>query len=859
MKWMVCFGLFLLIGREASARRFSFRFNDTSTITEASYKNESISVSGSFLVNHHTTFSNCTLYFTPNSKIIVGPNATLTIHGSTLQAACDAMWDGIYANDASAQIVIDGNSVLQDMENGVVVSEQGKLNANQVDFTNNYISIQLKNLSANYTGTIFNCNFLTNSTPLLAPHVQSRGEHGIVIENCLSTTIGNPTNAATKNHFEHLYNGIYIVNAIPLPNPFPLGGLPEISIHTEYNTFTDIAGGGALWDLPSENGPTPNLNYKGAAIFGNNQNNLYSIKLYYTGSNSVSSPDFLTCQKAILVNAFSTQIQQAVTQNTDAAVLQYQCEHHKQEVLNSQFLNTYLGVLVQGNSGGGQLFNNNIQLLAHPVITPTGSSMYWGKGIELNYFTNTQAAANLSVSNNVISSDEPDWIVGLNVANSPSGLRNENHIVFNTISNTVNPYPYPVLRGIQVHGCKSNVFEKNTVNGAINADALMYRRSTGVYMERNDRNTYNCNVNDYLYYGAYVVGNNAGNNNQFNNNKFRSSHYGILLRHLGTNGSLGDIGSQAIYDANNKFYDQGISSVNYNKRVHRITTPSLCDINTPYVSIYTDVSNLQQIHSTSTMGFGVSCEYKVPLQTGSFSFTFQCIPGTIQGNEEPEEGVDDIELAIAIAEDSVNYSEYSELAAWMDELELYRQLEYDDSVRLTHPILDSFYMSRQQTTIDKINQIDQLIGELSDSSVYSNKDLFLQKLAEAQSLNDSLQTTEYYVQNEQWMNTQYLTAYSVANYNPNAEIQEQIKTLAYACPYLEGKAVFKARTLNSLLNPLANYDDLELCNNAGVNKAGDAKGLFDQENEGLDSMANADGLQLIYAKEKRGIKIFPNP
>nr|HNH67506.1 T9SS type A sorting domain-containing protein [Bacteroidia bacterium] len=124
---------------------------------------------------------------------------------------------------------------------------------------------------------------------------------------------------------------------------------------------------------------------------------------------------------------------------------------------------------------------------------------------------------------------------------------------------------------------------------------------------------------------------------------------------------------------------------------------------------------------------------------------------------------------------------------------------------------------------------------------------------------DSLQTTEYYVQNEQWMNTQYLTAYSVANYNPNAEIQEQIKTLAYACPYLEGKAVFKARTLNSLLNPLANYDDLELCNNAGVNKAGDAKGLFDQENEGLDSMANADGLQLIYAKEKRGIKIFPNP
>jgi Secretion system C-terminal sorting domain len=37
------------------------------------------------------------------------------------------------------------------------------------------------------------------------------------------------------------------------------------------------------------------------------------------------------------------------------------------------------------------------------------------------------------------------------------------------------------------------------------------------------------------------------------------------------------------------------------------------------------------------------------------------------------------------------------------------------------------------------------------------------------------------------------------------------------------------------------------------------KGLFDDENNALDSLGKIDGLQLIYGIQKEGIKIYPNP
>jgi hypothetical protein len=73
------------------------------------------------------------------------------------------------------------------------------------------------------------------------------------------------------------------------------------------------------------------------------------------------------------------------------------------------------------------------------------------------------------------------------------------------------------------------------------------------------------------------------------------------------------------------------------------------------------------------------------------------------------------------------------------------------------------------------------------------------------------------------------------------------------CPFVGGTAVYKARSLNTLYNPGAYYEDMEICNAVGIYKNG--KGLFDDENEALNEMNSQTG--------KLGIdnllKLYPNP
>jgi hypothetical protein len=178
------------------------------------------------------------------------------------------MWDGIYADGFGSEIYINGG-VLQDMENGVMIAQQGKLSADQTQFNSNFIGVQLKNLPSSYSGTIQRCNFNTPSA-LLPPHdAQINGEHGIRIIDCQSIIIGHTSDAGKRNDFQNLYNGINILNT--RPNPLQLNPLSEVVIHCEYNTFSQIQGGAALWSNATNNGPQFYQDHRGCAIYGMNE------------------------------------------------------------------------------------------------------------------------------------------------------------------------------------------------------------------------------------------------------------------------------------------------------------------------------------------------------------------------------------------------------------------------------------------------------------------------------------------------------------------------------------------------------------------------------------------------------------
>jgi hypothetical protein len=75
-----------------------------------------------------------------------------------------------------------------------------------------------------------------------------------------------------------------------------------------------------------------------------------------------------------------------------------------------------------------------------------------------------------------------------------------------------------------------------------------------------------------------------------------------------------------------------------------------------------------------------------------------------------------------------------------------------------------------------------------------------------------------------------------------------IESLASKCPYLDGQAVFKARTLYAMIAGPLTYNDLAICNNLGVYKGG--VNWYELENAGLFNQPQVnDGL----------LQVFPNP
>jgi len=101
-----------------------------------------------------------------------------------------------------------------------------------------------------------------------------------------------------------------------------------------------------------------------------------------------------------------------------------------------------------------------------------------------------------------------------------------------------------------------------------------------------------------------------------------------------------------------------------------------------------------------------------------------------------------------------------------------------------------------------------------------------------------------------------------------------IETLAFTCPYIGGSAVYKARFLHSLFNPLAQYNDRLMClQSANQNKTTNLQGYTNLDSL-YEALANIEGaIQLNNfelnataqeewkqtSAEHNDILIYPNP
>jgi Secretion system C-terminal sorting domain len=80
-----------------------------------------------------------------------------------------------------------------------------------------------------------------------------------------------------------------------------------------------------------------------------------------------------------------------------------------------------------------------------------------------------------------------------------------------------------------------------------------------------------------------------------------------------------------------------------------------------------------------------------------------------------------------------------------------------------------------------------------------------------------------------------------------------IETLSNSCPYLAGNAVYKARALYAMLVPGMFFDNLDICNAAGVYRTSDSTDYIKEQ-----AMLDAD-LTIKAIITNNEVKIYPNP
>jgi hypothetical protein len=812
--------------------------------TKASYghyalSNETFFVNGTYTIDQSTTFTNCTFYLATNAKITVAAGQTLTLNGCTLKAGCNAMWDGIYASDPSAEIIIENGTTLQDMEHGVVVSGQAKLNSTNSNFNDNYVSIHLKNLPNTYTGIIEHCNF-EKVNGLITPWVAiEKPKHGIVVENCQLVTIGNPNSTTDINTFDKLWNGIYLNYTSQVINTNPA------QVICYYNKFLNIDGG-VGFDTPlSPNDDNMFINPNGTAIFGNNSFKSYKVHANIIGNDPLSNiTNFDRCNKAIILNAFNANVRRNNSVMTNGGFLFNQSEGKNIECIHNNLDGVRLGISKTGNE---QHFHsdNNIITLAENLYSTGISSIYY----------NTSNVGRTQLHGNTIEISNTDYAIGIQLMNGSDDDMQLNEITFTNTSTTTAITAAPTLLGMKLVNTKNAYLNSNTILGQNNQNFFDHRSTAAIYTHKNLLGTYDCNISHHTQFGMYIVGNNStGSYDRVKNNLFETRKACLLFRHLSNEGTLGDIGySQTIppfykYDGNNKFYNQASSSLN---KIYRFTT---CSAPT-FDKIVTQSSNLVQSESGSNFTSSSICNVQVP-PTANFDDIYLCNPPNTNNfacdATVPNTDFHDVEIAIGIAEHNIQYNEFPDGGRWLDEQMLYDWLNHDTTIRYSSPILDSFYLANASGDLEKLWMVDDLIAQLTDSVNLENTSYWTSLIQTAYTENNNIQSSEVFTNNEKWINNKYLNYLDLGLGNITQEDFEDIETMANACPYIDGTAVFKARTLYAMFVPGVDYDDMAICNSIGVYKGG--KSLYELENESLNGNGKTQNVNAT-----NNLRIYPNP
>lgn len=801
-------------------------FNMGSSITT----NDNIIMDGDIIIDVPITFLNCpNILLTYQTQIRLNPDVTLNIKSSTMKAFCYLMWKGIFANVPSEHVIIN-NSLIKDMSNGVEMVAGAQIDCEYSNFVNNMNGLLLRNAPSTYNSTggclIKGNNFNSDGTQLFYPSLLYKGEHGISIYTCRQAQVGIHSFATgDNNHFENLYNGIFI-------QP---GSITTTETYDLFNNeFKNIKVNNlAPWESSIITNWV-NWQHRGAAIYSHALNPQPTVSLPTHTANILYDADGISpfvedCDKAVQLERTCAQIVNCQVKNTVLGFMFNNSWNQKYDIHNNAITNAFIGMEFKDNIGNSSVYNNSVSTSTSGIQNAWLYQMF-PSGYKVKYFSNNNAGSLRFWQNSAFVNASSG--IGISLENTSASTFIDRNIVHLDVQNpTQSNY---LSSGIYMNNANGTRISGNYIQGNLtllstinNIDGMRISNSPGCQ--------FICNHLKQTRLGMHVLSDCSTDKYNVSGNSFESHGNAIRFADLGTTGQFGKYIGSATMDNNNTFLNAALFPTPYNYGIYRFAT-------------ILSLGGLKYYSNTLLLPFSSSnlsgMEYVINSATGSYICQSQYAMLAIPGSNNDI----DLDEALDIIGDSISYPEFSDVAHWFDDRRLYEAIAGDESVLLSNSDLATFYGNLRLTTrTDEIRKIDSLMGSLSDSTANLDSTMFMQRLNEISILNSTIEGNNNVELNEKVVNEYYLKWIVGGIDALSATEQSNVEALAMSCPFVNGTAVYKARTIYEEINGGVDFDDWNICHNVGVFKTGNQENTMQIDPKILETITND------------GFSLYPNP
>jgi len=675
----------------------------------------------------------------------------------------------------------------------------------------------------------------------------SQGQYGLKLIGCAEVRIGAPPANGQGNRFSRVATGIFIQPDAQYPtaqydlhnNQFsdirqhPLSS-PDVSAILQ-NTY-GTPSGSAIYIRPMQDPVVPINWWTSTTPMVNIQ-----------GQNGVSA--FARCDKAVVGIGSGVALTNYLINDCVAGLMVADVHYQNFNILNNTMIKVMAGVQLLGNLHYASIKANNISLTElNAPINLGNNPIPDPRGVDIQYWTNLHNGQ-CSIDGNTITIP---GIRGMGVSLTKNGAQvavAENTVHFTTTNQTgynAQLFTSPLLRGIYSALGDGNQMRCNVVNGLQSWAAFENRNSRAIDLWQSKQSEITCNQVNNTHLGISAMGNCYTTDKKVKANVLTNHVFGLSTWPgvLSDEGDLGDIGLSS-HDNNNAFNGFYSNADNFKTLRYYLNTNNL-----PYRTIFTQNLTSPDNGSLPTAGFEF---FQIAASNPQ-----NCLSYTNCGNETGSPlAVTNIDegLALEIAQDSMVYFLFPEVAEWTAKYNLYSDLERDSVLLASNAILNSFYQTQMYQDLGIIRTVEQKLRVLTDSTTRNDSALFAIRLQDAVQTNNSISGTQNYIKHEKWV---HCLSFKIIEFGRDSLSIDELDSLAWlanSCPAAEGLAVYKARVLQSYYMPLAQYDDYALCNPAS--KGG--KGPWDDMLSYLQNSFSAKYNQESGKSLNNIVKAYPNP